>query len=399
MTDSLTVATALFERLEQHPEWLLPEADPVIAAPTAPQDRVELRQIAGISAGGSMELTPGHWDFGPSDDEADRLQDGAPAWIGFSLHVDDHLSVIVEPGNQPVRVNGEAVRRPTVVDDAVIDAGTARFVVARPQGGPTPSLPAVSDDEDAWVVDPVPRPATMGTRLNELVARRRQLHPGPHGIRRRIEEGRTQFGARHSAHPLFGTAVVGMADIRVRSYGLDVAAPSPVALDLVANSTVITGRRPHQLAVVRHLVLSLAATCHPEDLRIGLHSVLPDLAFVRDLPHAADHGGPALGRRGRTLLVVDRARPEPVGRGRSAAQRWPILPAGGTMLVLGRPHEPVPDGARIVSIHDEATLSIEPTTAGPGITDVTPVGYAETLALELADQLSGRSDQDFLPVL
>ena len=176
-----------------------------------------------------------------------------------------------------------------------------------------------------------------------------------------------------------------MADVSVRGNGIEVASAAPVSIDAVGSSTVLVGRRSYQLAVARHVILGLAATVDPRDLRVGLHSELPELAFVRDLPHATEVRSGIGGPRRRTLLVVDRATNGPRTPGRD---RWPILPGGGAMLILGRRHDPIPEGADVVTIVDEAFLSVQGSDGDRVIQGATPIGYAATLAQELADRLA-----------
>jgi len=270
----------------------------------------------------------------------------------------------------------------------IINAGSARFVVARPRpprkrDGGAGDPPA--SRLDPWVLDPLPRPGNLGPRVADLVHQRRRLHYGPDEIRHRIEGGGALLWTRTPDHPLFGTAVVALADVVLRGNGIDVAAPSPVSIDAVGSSTVLVGRRSYQLAVARHIVLSLAATADPGDLRIGLHSELPELAFVRDLPHATEvrSGGP----RRRTLLVVDRARSEDPSMVRPGRDRWPILPGGGAMLILGRRNDPIPEGADVVTVIDEHFLSVQSGTEDRVVQGATPIGFAASMATELADRL------------
>jgi hypothetical protein len=382
MTDSLKAAAALADRLGGSLDSVLPEAEPVIDSGALAAHRMELRQVAGISAGGSMELRPGRWDFGPVRTGPGRLQDGEPDSIGFTLVVGSDLGATIGPGEHPVRLDDQPVMAPAKVGGRMINAGSARFVIARPRpprkrdgGGGDPPASQL----DPWVLEPVPRPGPLGPRMADLLHQRRRLHYGPDEIRHRVEGGGPLLWNRGPDHPLFGTAVIGMADVSVRGNGIEVAAAAPVSIDAVGSSTVLVGRRSYQLAVARHLILGLAATIDPRDLRLGLHSELPELAFVRNLPHATEVRSGIGGPRRRNLLVVDRA---------AGGDRWPILPGGGTMLILGRRHDPVPEGADVVTVVDEAFLSVQCGDGERVIQGVTPTGFAAMLAQELADRLT-----------
>jgi hypothetical protein len=407
MGDSLRPAALLVDRLGDRIELILPEVEPVIDGTRLAAARIELRQVAGLSAGGAMELRPGRWDFGPARRGPGRLQGGDPDSVGFTLDVGDDLSVTIEPGDRPVRVGDEPVLGPTEVGGRVIDAGSARFVVARPRptshrsGGDVPP-----EGVAPWAVDPTPcvGPAPRSPRETaELVAQRCRLHLGPDEIRHRIETG-SGHGVRRPGHPLFGTAVVGLTDLAV---GADPGQPGrseataavPVAVDLLGSATVLTGRRSRQLAVARHLLIALAATTDADDVHIALLSDRPDLAFVGDLPHGAGRPGRA-GEGRRTLLVVDRdawwSGPTPTGGGgrrrhrpEPGTDRWPILADGGALLIIGQRADPIPEGADVVAVVDDSTLSVHARGPDRLVRRAVPIGYGPCLTRELVDRLGG----------
>ncbi len=392
MTESLRAAAALADRLGGSFDDILPDRQPVLHCEELATDRLELRQIAGISAGGSLELRPGCYDFGPVRRGSGRLGDGEPDTVGFTLTLGDDMAPRIGPGDAPVLVDGMPVLEPIDLAGKVIDAGTARFVVARPRpprkrGGQAREIRL--DAVDPWVLEPIARSVAMGREAEALVSQRRRLHYGPDEIRHRISGGGALLWDRHPNHPLFGTAVVGLADVPLRGDGLEVAAPVPVSVDLLASPTVIRGSRRLQLAVVRHVLLALAAATGPEHLQIGLLSDRDDLDFARRLPHGIDEVARVdAGRPDRsTLLVIDRS---------DQRGRW-AHPAGGSdrtsVLVLADESAPVlldealAGSADTIAVIDEATLSVFGGDGAGRIDRATPSGFAHSLAVELAAKL------------
>lgn len=373
MADSLRPAELLVDRLGDRLDVVLPDSEPVIDDTRLAATSIELRQVAGLAAGRSMALGPGSWDFGP-DDRSDGLDAGDPTRIGFTLTLDDGLVASIAPGDHPVRLDDEPVVGPTEVAGRMINAGSARFVVARPRpirrrsGGEIPP-----GQIDPWVTAPLPSAPPVpipGVDAGRLAALRWQCHVGADALVHRIVAGRSHLWHRDRQHPLFGTAMVGVADLPVAV---------PVAVDALGANIVLTGRRPHQLAAARHIILGLAATIHPRDLRLGLQSELPDLAFIRDLPHAAVPATPTRrADRPPTLLVVDGESDRPL----------PVLADGGSLLVLGQAGNLVPRQATWLGVVDPCSLSIETGHRRRTRRGITPVGFGASLGVDLAAELA-----------
>lgn len=414
MTDSLTPAAKLADRLGSIDlDAILPETDSAINCHDLAVDKIELRQVAGISAGGRLELSPGcDYDFGPVRSGHGRLDDGQPDTIGFTLSLDADLVATVGPGNAPLTIDSEPVVAPTDVGSRVINAGSARFVVARPRpprrrdGHNTDELATI----DPWVWSLLPGPVDHAPDPYALFDRRRRLHSGPDDISYRIDGGGPLLWDRTPDHPLFGSAVVAMTDIPVTDGDVEVLVPAPASVDLLSSPTMLAGARVLQLAIARHIVVSLATTISPKHLAIELRSGCDDLDFINRLPHAkkpdtgqAETGWVIDGDSGvigedtgpQRLVVVDR----PQGH-----NRW--LPPGfhdGTtsFLVLTGETDVLSADADVLSIADEATIRIlagERTRAkigrGKGVVEIqraTPVGYAESMTNELVGRLHNRT--------
>ncbi len=413
MTDSLQPAAKLADLLGSIDlDEILPETESVINCDDLAADKIELRQVAGISAGGRLELSPGcDYDFGPVRRGHGRLDDGQPDTIGFTLSLDADLVATVGPGNAPLTIDCEPVEAPTDVGSRVINAGSARFVVARPKpprrrdGRNRDDVTAV----DPWVWSLLPGPVQQANDPYALFDRRRRLHSGPDDISYRIDGGGSLLWDRAPSHPLFGTAVVAMTDIPVSNGGVEVRIPAPASIDLLGSPTMLAGARALQLAVARHIVVSLATTTHPNDLTIELRSGCQDLQFINRLPHAkkrpigatgttetgwvidGDSGTIGEDNGPRRLVVVDR----PQGHNR----RLPPGFHGGrtSFLVLTGETDVLTADADVLSLADEATINILAGEAtrqragrGIGVAEVrlaTPVGYAESMTDELVGML------------
>jgi hypothetical protein len=189
---------------------------------------------------------------------------------------------------------------------------------------------------------------------------------------------------RDQQHPLFGTAVVALADIPLKGAGLEIAAPVPVSVDVVHHNSMLVGQRRLQLAVARHIVLSLGAACHPEDLEIVLLSDRSDLDFVTDLPHAVGGGSPSSDDRPapRRLFVIDHS---------AGLARWPLarFDDGRTsVLAVTNENDSLSSDANILTVMNEATISVLGAGGRSRIDDATPVGFAHPMAVELAGKLA-----------
>lgn len=419
MTDSLRAAANLAHRIGAVDlDDVLPVTEPVISCDDLAVHRIELRQVAGISAGGRLELRPGSdYDFGPVRRGHGKLDDGQPDVVGFTLSLDDNLVATIGPGTAPVTVDSEPVMEPTEVNDRVINAGTARFVVARPR--PPRKRDVANREErltnDHWVWSLLPTPLDHVDGAHALVDRRRRLHIGPDDVSYRLDGGGALLWDRDPDHPLFGTSAFAVSDVSVIDDGVAMSLPVPVSVDLLSSPTMLAGERSLQLAVARHLIMSLATTVGPRNLSLELRSSVDDLAFVNQLPHAesrdsslqtgwvidGEHGTIDRSSERHRLVVVDR----PTGDSR-------YLPPGfhhddTSFLILTGETDALSADADVLSIVDESSIGImvsettgtRPTSvasakanrSGIGVTRevtaATPIGFAQSMTDELAGML------------
>ncbi len=117
---------------------------------------VELRHEAGLSAGQTMQLDIGRYEFGPAVGEAGGLQAGLPSVVSFEIDVRGANEIILSPRGIEIKIDGRPTASPEVVSHGqVIQAGPDHFVVGKPddfvalarQPQPRITVPRVTDPE------------------------------------------------------------------------------------------------------------------------------------------------------------------------------------------------------------------------------------------------------------
>ena len=94
---------------------------------------VELRHEAGLSAGQTMQLGIGRYEFGPAAGEAGGLQAGQPSVVSFEIEVIGAEEIILSPRGIEIKIDGRPTVSPeTVSQGQVIQAGPDHFVVGKP---------------------------------------------------------------------------------------------------------------------------------------------------------------------------------------------------------------------------------------------------------------------------
>lgn len=398
----------------------------------------ELRQIAGISAGGTLPLKPGVFSFGTQSSGSGRLADGSPDRAEFALVVDKEMNVSIRPTSSEselpeISVEGEPLSNSVSLNHQVIDAGSARFVVGSPRPTSVRSRArhaGLAGNElsrnakilPPWVASCVPEllddteltdnveisldlvNAERAGEIDELVQARRKSHLLPDEIVHRAFVGSTLIWDRSPSHSLFGTSVVGLGDIpaivdpadnhndsdgiEVVSVGfasadsgekqlLGTAYGVPLSVDLTLGPVAVVGPAWLRSSIIRQILLTLAVASGPNDVRLRSFPACSDYEFARSLPHFSSTEAT------RALAVVDEdASAISLSTDDSEeSQDWVIQ---GVDRIESLPSPP----ATIVTAEriDELTLAVGRDVER--VDDLTPVGIARSLAEEIALSLA-----------
>ena len=214
------------------------------AGPTSTPDRqtlLEMRQVAGLTAGSVMELHTGSFQFRESDKD-----------VGFSLVVRGQDDVVVVPGTATTTVDEIVVDEPTPLGDGILNVGTACFTVRRPRPDPDGAYrlavleearrsPRAIEVPDLPLNEPGSQ--TRSTRFGSLFSRpadgddaafdesywsfledirdlrskvaerHRHLHPDPEELRSRLQRLDPGLWDRTMDHSLFARFAVAYATI------------------------------------------------------------------------------------------------------------------------------------------------------------------------------------------
>jgi hypothetical protein len=384
---------------------------------------VELRQIAGLTAGGSLPLAVGTHELGPADAVGPKLETGEVGAVAFRLTVDEDRTVRIAVGTGEVRIDGEPVGQPRIVGGGIIDAGSAAFVVRptriqvvegdtadlgpltaprRIQVPASPAAPAGGLRHRRARLDHERRMAETAGRLASALrqaaaqsaAVRRAAYPDPEELvhRARYGEPLWQRGPQPVAPGLLPVAL-GSAPWQPP---VDVAGPVddaisqvlathrtvhlvPLLVDLGAGTLAVAGPRRATLAVVRYLVLALSVTLPPELLAVALSTTAPD--EWRWLGPVAAGRAPARSPEGHVLHLVD-GDAEPV-RGAGGGRRL------GPVVVLP-PGAVVPDGTVTTLELDGDRITVvrnrDDARTGAGI----PLGLSEAVTAAALESLVAR---------
>lgn len=321
MNESAAMARRIADQLGDDLDRILtPATESPVVMDARPDIGIELRQIAGLTAGGAMRLSNGTYQFGQTDSTRGGLDAGRPSEVGFTLTIEGDEAV-VSSGTKGVTLNGRPISEPTPVGDAVIEVGSARFVLAVPR---RPVRRRQLDAETETVV-PVERPIAIPdlTELqrssetkprpsirtafrtqppsdpvsdylttlvldqrDQVLARKRLVHPHPEEIMHRARNVRSVGWTRRATHPHFAQVAIALGDLpwkpsfdrpdRVPAKAAEafkhlLRAPSvPVAADLQRGPLGIVGNRASALAVARSVMVALATLSRPEDLTIAV---------------------------------------------------------------------------------------------------------------------------------
>ncbi|MGF1600277.1 MAG: hypothetical protein ACFCVK_25830 [Acidimicrobiales bacterium] len=283
---------------------------------------LQLRQIAGLTAGATMALRPGAYEFAEGD---------APG--AFRLEVDRHERAIVIPGAVMASIDTFPVTEPTPLGSGVLDVGSARFLIRHTRQrrratewldhhhaieriSETIVVPSDLPEETPAEPDAGRRrrwrrprddhrldaPGTLDVRSWEFVEQVRQSrtetaereryhHPDPSELLIRARDRAPILGVRPPGHPLFAKVGVIVADMPWMPDFDDINAipewlgahlrplmslPSiPIPADLTVGPLGIAGSRPAGRACARHVLLSLYGLS-TADLTVHVATTDPD---------------------------------------------------------------------------------------------------------------------------
>ena len=303
----------------------LSSSERLAARATTPElGQLELRQIAGLTSGITMELEPDRYDFSQSAEG-----------VGFQIEVDQNDRAVVYPGSAEAKLDTIAVTAPAVIGAGVLDVGSARFLVRHrrerkratdwldqhdsiDRREPLIEVPGnlgVAADGSDGSEPPRRRRGRRRKRRGEdgepthqaldvaswefvervratrieVTDRERYLHPDPAELAERARHRAPILGIRPPGHPLFAKVGVLVADMPWMPRFDDIAAipdslgphlkplmslPSlPIAADLMIGPLGIVGNRTATVACARHILVSLFGLSTPD---LHLHIATDD---------------------------------------------------------------------------------------------------------------------------
>ncbi|MEM7275486.1 MAG: hypothetical protein AAF547_20590 [Actinomycetota bacterium] len=295
---------------------------------------LEMRQVAGLTAGSVMLLHEGSFQFRESDKD-----------VGFSLVVNGEDDVVVLAGSAAALVDEIPVVEPTPLGDAVLNVGSACFTVRTPRPEPTnsyllaeletartpPGAIPVPDFRAAVASPAQPRSSRFGALFSggsdeepqgldalsweflesvrdvrSIVAERhRRLHPNPEELRNRLQRLEPGLWDRTVEHPLFGRFPIAYSTIPWEPrFDAPERIPEllyqpiqemsclpwvPVTANLLNGPLGIVGARAAVLACARNAVLALACLTAPDDIEFSIvtaQGLIEDWTWTSSLPNS-----------------------------------------------------------------------------------------------------------------
>ncbi|MGH1489066.1 MAG: hypothetical protein ACRBK7_06665 [Acidimicrobiales bacterium] len=304
--------------------------DPTPEKPTI----LEMRQVAGLTAGSVMGLHKGSFQFRESDKE-----------VGFALTVESPDDVVVSPGSATTMIDEIVVDEPTPLGRGVLNVGTACFTVRRLRSKPdnasrlaavmagrTPpkaiSVPQFETDQPAVEQQSSSRFGSLFSRNSEepeseldaqswqflesirdirsmVAERHRNLHPSPEELKSRLDRLDPGLWDRSIEHPLFGRFAVAYSTIPWEPrFDAPERIPTqlhrpiqemsclpwvPITANLLVGPLGIVGGRSAVLACARNAVLSLACLSAPSDIEFSIvtaETLVSDWDWTSALPNS-----------------------------------------------------------------------------------------------------------------
>ncbi len=327
-----------------------PPPSPVIGVPAAEQSTIqnvaggnetedrtpvlELRQVAGLTAGSVMRLHPGSFQFRESNKE-----------VGFSLVVNSVDDVVVIPGAADALIDEIAIDYPTPLSSSILNVGSACFSVRPPRPGrdnqlltsllesarrPTQAIPVPDltksgpvqsqvsssrfgslftgrDDGETLLLDADDWAFLESIRdaRSEVAERHRYLHPNPEELRSRLEQLEPGLWDRTTEHPLFGRIAIAYstipweprfddpeqipANLHDPIREMSCLPWVPITANLLFGPLAIVGSRSAALACARGAVLALACLTSPLDIEFSIvtaQGLVDDWNWTSSLPNS-----------------------------------------------------------------------------------------------------------------
>ena len=282
------------------------------------EDHLEMRQVAGLTAGSMMKLTVGRaFEFNESNEGG-----------SFSLRVLENGEVVVHPGSARAVIDEVEVDEPMMMGDALLNVSSACFSVRRPRPPASTesrmeAIGAAFASIDAIHVpalgteEPLPPEQLMGSRLGTIInrnpltrgavgqqawgflqsirqtrsvvaERHRLMHPDPEELKTRLSRLDPGLWERSREHPLFGRFGIGYANIPWEPrfdnpelipailhepiIEMSLLPWVPATANLLYGPLGIVGKRAARLAACRHAILSLAALSMPGEVQFAIRS-------------------------------------------------------------------------------------------------------------------------------
>ncbi len=356
-------------------------------------DTLELRQIAGAHAGGTLRLGTGSYRLGPGAG-ADALAAGQPEAGRFGLTVSPSGELRLIPPPDGIRLDGRYLTEPAeLLPGQVIDVGSARFqvgvsrsrnnLVAEADGAPAlgnlaiEPMPASSKKRgvDPQVID-------WAHRAQSMMAVRMRTGLTPDEIHRRSIIGPSAFFTSTPTTPGFGRVPIAIGTLPVELPGdksalnkatqaaLDEASivPSvPLEMDLLMHSIAIVGNHNEARSIASWIGLCATVMSGPDyvGLTILARTSRGDWSWCDALPHSEPAPGRAL-----DVFINDRQ------------TDLPQLPNHGVISLVDQP-EDVPAGCHFILELGRQGATLTDVGNGRVASDVTPIGVSGVFALDV----------------
>ena len=398
----------------------------------SPEAVLHMRQVAGLSAGSTMDLHTGSFEFSESGGN-----------VGFTLTINNQNDVVLVPGQAPAFLDEVEVGNATQVGNVVLNVRTACFVLRPPRpsvSGDTrlrqihatrraPKLIKVPDfpvgksaalaADGSWLSALLsdPQNGNAGPQLDAaswefleeirrarsaVAERQRNNHPDPEELQSRLRRLDPGLWDRSFSHPLFGRFAIAYASIpweprfddpdRIPTKLHDPIGKLsclpwvPVTANLLVGPLGVVGNRSAALACVRFALLSLASLTAPGELEFSVTTQTgnaTDWAWTAALPAEMSPTGKAK----YCVAIADGMENfESAGLDEQAVKDNEL-----GLIVLGETIDDLPPYCgTVLTINDDGTCHVT-NHLGQRI-EGTPIGithdYATQLAKRLGDVLS-----------